>query len=472
MPEPCHPGAARRRDGSPPERPPARRKAVPSDLRGPVRLRASHAPPPQLPLAHLLAIPGWLLAGAVLLGWHQQALLSTRWAPATVAIVHAFLLGVVGNAMLGALQQFLPVAAHADTRWMRRIGLPVAAAFQLGLGMLVTGFLTSPRLRATGACLVASALLAYLGAATHALARAPSGALQQRLRIALAALGTAVLFGLILALHPTGPSRVGHAAMADVHAMLALGGGVAGLLGAVAAVVMPMLAGLPAWPERALVRAWRAAGLLLASAVLARLTGWLDSAAAMLLAFQPLLWLALAVLVGLRRRRGRRRPGLALAWAVGSAAMPCVAALALLGATLPSPRALAIAAWLVPTVALPVLVQGMLLEIVPFLLWNRLVQARAPGSHLHLPGVDGLLPQGPKRRLAWLAGVVPTLLLAAIATARPILWHAAALALAAQSLALGLALWRCLHGSLRLAHRFGLRPFAWITPQQTGRAES
>ena len=66
-------------------------------------LALSRAPPAPRPLRFLLASPLWgVVAGAVLAA-APDALSGGRWAPAAVALVHLFTLGVLGNAMLGSL---------------------------------------------------------------------------------------------------------------------------------------------------------------------------------------------------------------------------------------------------------------------------------------------------------------------------------------------------------------------------------
>ena len=80
------------------------------------KLRLDQAPPATLPLRFLLAMPCWGMAGGVLLLVDADAALLSRWHPATLALVHVWTLGVLGNAMLGSLLQFLPAAVGASLR--------------------------------------------------------------------------------------------------------------------------------------------------------------------------------------------------------------------------------------------------------------------------------------------------------------------------------------------------------------------
>ena len=76
-------------------------------------LAISEAPPPGIPLRFLVAAVLWgAFAGVWIAGQGNQ--LASRWTPATIALVHILVLGVIGNAMLGALTQFLPGCDHQE----------------------------------------------------------------------------------------------------------------------------------------------------------------------------------------------------------------------------------------------------------------------------------------------------------------------------------------------------------------------
>lgn len=424
-----------------------------------MKLAGGRAPPLRILLAHFLAIPAWLLVAAWLLAGHGEALQSSRWAPASLALVHVLLLGVLGNGMLGSLQQFLPVAAGADTRLLQRSGLVLCALFNLGLGLLLAGFLHDPAWRGWGGSLLALALLPFLALALRALARAGLAATPRwQLAIALACLASAGALGLWLAFLRGPLPALSHAQTVDLHAVLGLAAGVTGLLAGVGAVVLPMFQGLARWSERNQQVAWLAAAATLVTALALRFADLIDSAMLAVLAAAPALWLGGCVLYGQWKRSSRRRPGLVRAWCAGWLLLCGAGLLALHGAALAYPPTLAAAAWLLLAAALPLLLQGMLLEILPFAHWNRLVLARPPGSHAHLPGVDALLPERDKQallplNLAFALGVVLTALCNA-----PWMWVAIGALLAVQAGALLGVMLGCLRRVSRVAREFGLAP--------------
>src|SRR5574337_1092418 len=74
------------------------------------KLRLEQAPVAALPRRFLLTAPLWGMLAGVLLGIDGAAALVSRWNPATLALVHVFALGVLGNVMFGSILQFLPAA--------------------------------------------------------------------------------------------------------------------------------------------------------------------------------------------------------------------------------------------------------------------------------------------------------------------------------------------------------------------------
>lgn len=393
------------------------------------RLAIAAGPPVALPLAFLGAVPAWGLAAGLLLAVDGPAALASRWGPSTLALVHATTLGVLGNAMAGALLQFLPAAAATRVRGSTRAGVAVFLALQGGTLALVAGFRGMAPAWLTAGALLAAAAFALLGACVLPGLLAGREALHRGIALAVVALLAATTLGAAMALalagHVPGPAP---RPWADVHALWALLGGVLVLLAAVGQVVLPMFQGVAARPEAGL-RRWR-------MAVVALLPG---AAVALVLGQERVVALAAAAcgaawalsLLARQARAGRRRAGaLRLAWAGG--ALATLAACVALAAGAPAPLTGA----LVLALALPLPVLAMLLEIVAFLAWIDL-QRRAPRGR-RVPAVQVLLPPG-RRALALamlaLAGVAVVL-----ATREPALASAAGLLLATAHAALLAAL--------------------------------
>ena len=403
------------------------------------KLRLDRAPPATLPLRFLLAMPCWGMVGAVLLLVDADAALLTRWHPATLALVHAWTLGVLGNAMFGSLLQFLPAAAGVDLRGGR--GAPwLHVAFNLGVVLLVAGLHGQARwpLVAAGVLLPAGFLWLAAMVVPGLLAAAGERSLRMGLGAALGSGVLAALAGGALALL-LGARLPWPRAAVDVHAAWGVLGWMVLLLAAVGRVTLPMFQGTGSVPARAqgLWQVLVVAGLCVASGShLASGRHALPLAVAAGGAS-----FALAVLWLQWRVPPARRNALYLHWRAGLLAL--LAAACALGAG----RGL-LAGVLALGIGLPLLVGGMALEIVPFVGWIAL-RRRVPRG-VQLPGVQRLLPDRAKRRALLAQGIAAPLLVAAV------LWpHAWLVRLAAAAQFAAWALHgHALAGALHAGHRF------------------
>ena len=404
------------------------------------KLRLDQAPVASLPRRFLLTVPLWgMLAGALLMVDGDSAL-RTRWDPATLALVHMFTLGVLGNAMFGSILQFLPAAAGVTLRGVRW-GSWLHGLFNLGVLLLIAGM----HQRRPFALISAAALLplAFIMLALMVVPGLVTAVGQRLLRagfgVALAfALATAVLGGL-LALVLGGRLGVPLAALGDVHASWGVLGWLVVLMASVARVVMPMFQGTGTVPEPAQA-IWLVgvAALLVVGAwlrmhgVAKGLTGVV--VVAVLLFAGAALWL--------QWRASRLRGGpLVNSWRRG------LIALAVAALTLPLLPGGMFAGALGLGVALPLLVTAMMLEIVPFIGWIEL--HRHCGRGVQVPGVQRLLPDRDKHRV--LLGQL-SLLLLPLAVIWPSAWLARAAGLALL-LAWAWVGWTLL-GVRRRAHHF------------------
>lgn len=358
------------------------------------RLSIERGPDVAQPGIFLHSVSAWGALGGLMLVAGGPALLASRWTPGTVALVHVFTLGVLGNALFGSLLQFLPAAAGVRLQVGAWWANGLHAAFNLGAAALVAGFWwTSPGLRTAGAVgLVLAFFELVVVALPGVLAKARGSLLHAGIALSLlAGLATAAL-GALLVAALAGVVELSIPRWTDLHAAVGVLGWMLVLLAAVSRVVMPMFQGASAVPGRVQGAwlLWVAVGLPLAG------VAWLQggargafgavAAAAMLSLALGGLWL---------QRRARRTSGTTLAgfWRIGLVAL----ALAAVVAWLPGEQAVRVGV-LVLAVGLPMLVLGMLLEIEAFLGWISL--HRRCGRGLQLPGVQTLLP--PARRLVLL----------------------------------------------------------------------
>ena len=358
------------------------------------RLSIERGPDVAEPGIYLRSVPAWgALAGLMLLA-EGPALLASRWSPATVALVHVFTLGVLGNALFGSVLQFLPAAAGVRVPIGGRWAKGLHAALNLGAACLVAGlWWSSPGLSAAGAAGVGLAFAGWVVATLPGvLAKVHGSLLHAGIALSLlAALATAAM-GVLLVAALAGAIELSILRWTDLHAATGVVGWMLVLLVAVSRVVMPMFQGTPEVPGRmqGAWLLWVAIGLPVAGFawILAgrrEALGALTAVAMLSLALGGL-WL---------QRRARRVSGatLGLFWRIGLVSL----ALAAVVAWLPGERAVLVGV-LVLAVGLPMLVLGMLLEIDAFLGWISL--HRRCGRGLQLPGVQTLLP--PARRLVLL----------------------------------------------------------------------
>lgn len=355
-------------------------------------LALTQAPAANLPLRFLASAPCWGVFAGVWLAVHAADALVSRWAPSTVVLVHVMALGVLGNAMLGALAQFLPVAALSPMAG-RRV-LPVLhVAFNLGLALFVAGlsWMSSGALHAAAVLLVGS-LLSFACFAGHALLRGRGPRwLRGGIGLALIALSATALLGALGVLALAGDVTVALDRVIDVHAAFGLIGWVLLLIAVVGAVTLPMLQGTRPVPPRWLY-AWMGLTVsgLVAGAVV-RMRGdasWL-AATAMVASWS----LAAASLYLQLRSPHRRNPVLRTSWMLGVAAIAGATAVMRVDADGPGH-----AVWvgvLALGIGLPLMVTGMMLEIVSFLAWIHLRRVVPRGRQI--PGVGRLIPESDKR---------------------------------------------------------------------------
>lgn len=407
------------------------------------RLELERAPAPTLPRRFLLTAPWWGMAAGGLLLVDGGLALTSRWSSSTLALVHAFTLGVLGNAMFGSLLQFLPAAAGVRVQGGHRAARGLHGLLNIGTALLVLGlrcWLPSLLAVASAALFGAFALLAWMVLPGLACA-AGQRLLRTGVGIALiaalvtVALGIGILYGMM------GSSGLQRLTWVDMHAGWGVLGWVLGLIGSIAGVTMPMFQGT-AKPS-----AWFQLGWLLAL-ILVLVVSSLQRIG---LGFGDLLrWggvgcVAVWTLALLRlqlnapRQRNRSLTGF---WRAGLLAL-FSAALVLAG-----DGEGMLAGTLAIAVGLPLLVAGMQLEIVAFLGWIQL--HHRCGRGVRIPSVHALLPAAEKERvLVWLL-VAATALLAAVQ------WPGMLLARVAGTLLLGgyLVLWLSLRGVDRRQRKF------------------
>jgi hypothetical protein len=402
---------------------------------------------PMLPLSYLVTATVAFVLAALAVPWLAPALAGHYYQPRVLALTHTVTLGWITLTIMGASYQIVPIVLGRPI-WSERL-----ARWQLGLTATGIAGLVGHFFIAEWSGLLWSAGLVTFGVGLHLVnallsVRGMAAWTFTARLVALAHVGLALtaLFGMLLGLDKVVrvlPGQLFPNLHAHVH--LALLGWVLPMVIGVAARVYPMflLAREPAgWPGR--VQLW-GIGLgvpavvlgILASRVLL-LAGALAVAAAVIAHGA---WVHAMV-------RGRRRP--ALDWGLrfvlsGTLALlpATVLGLALALDLLAGPRAalayaaLALGGWASLTIA------GMMLKIVPFLVWYRAYGPRA--GREPVPSLPDLgWPAG--ERLAWGLLTLGFAVLAGALALGDATWiRGAGLLVAAGALAFAATLGRVLH---------------------------
>jgi hypothetical protein len=405
--------------------------------------KAASPPSVTLPLAYLaVAALAFVLAGLTLPALGAE-LTGHYYHPRLLALVHVLALGWITLAILGASYQLIPVAIERPL-WSERLARWQLAGLVAGIVGMVGHFWTG-RWAGLGwaAALVGGGALAHVANVALSL-RAPARwtFTARSLALGLAGLTLTVAFGITLAVtrgRDVFPGGVLSAVHAHFH--LALLGWIAPMILGVAARVYPMFLLAPAPGGRgARVQLWGlglgvpalAVGLLLGRAPLL-VPGAIAVAAALT---AHAMWV-----VGFAR--GRKRPAFDCGLRFALTGTACLAPGAALGLALAlgaggGPRVamayatLALGGWVSFTIA------GMMLKIVPFLVWYRVYAPRAGRepvptlAQLSWPSAErlayGLLAAGtPALALAVATGIRPAITAAAAAVAAGAVAFAAAL---------------------------------------------
>lgn len=409
-------------------------------------LAITQAPTASTPLRFLVASVLWGIVAGAWIAWHDGDGFASRWTPATVVLVHLLTLGVIGNAMLGALTQFLPVAA--TSRFVGARFVPALhVCFNAGLAAFAFAMTRmSTSMMHVAAALLGGSLIAFAALACVSLWRG-TGARWLRAGIggSMCALAITATLGVVALLTLAGRFAFDLGGLVDVHASLGAIGAVLALIAAIGAVTLPMLQGTrspPAW----MLPAWMCSVALgLAFGAWRRVDG-----NGVVLAFTATTATCTLVATSLwlqAQTRLRRNPTLAVFWALGTialfAAAVCMAAPLSAGID---------RAMLVGTLALaigfPFLIVGMMLEIAGFLAWIHLRRVVPRGRRV--PGVGTLMSERDKRRVLLAHVLSGASLIVAMWSHR---WHAAAGLAFASAWLVTLAAWVRCGQRVRVAHR-------------------
>ena len=396
-------------------------------------LAFAQAPPPALPMRFLTTASAWGVAAGLWLAWHGDTVALSRWTPTTLVLVHMLALGLLGNAMLGSLVQFLPVAAGSPLPCARCLPW-LHGAFNVGLVALLATLAWQLRALAWPAGgLLGASLVMFAALALVAVVRGNGERVaRDGVGLALIALVATTVLGLVLLAARTGWRTPAPPGLVDLHAAIGGIGWMLGLLAAVGNVTLPILQGTRA-PPPAGVRAWQVALLTTLGLMVAWQAGAVPHAIARMAAW-PFAMFALAVFLLQARAPHHRNPVLRRFWQAGCMCLLVASAII----AWPGPSPMRVGA-LVLGIGVPLLVVGMALEITAFLTWIALRQ-RVPRG-IRVPGVGSLFDDAHKRRAFLLHAIAGALLV--VATLAPAVARLAGVALALAYAVSLHAQWRC-----------------------------
>jgi hypothetical protein len=221
---------------------------------------------PAIPLGHFGAAAIWLVVGAAgLVVIAPQLTRGNIFDPRVIAVTHALTLGVITNAIFGALHQFLPAVVGLPIRYPRvaRLGL---VTFSLGVPLLVAGlWLWTVRIQAVAWAV----LLAAVGLASWNVL--PARRLAQRNRyvggfVSLAhfALGLAMVIAAARIGHGLGWWEADRLRLLAAHFHLGVLGFASLTVVAFGSRMLPAFLGAPATPDKYVVAIGWVAGAGLA----------------------------------------------------------------------------------------------------------------------------------------------------------------------------------------------------------------
>lgn len=382
-------------------------------------LSFDQAPPISVPFRFFLAAPLFGVAAGVLLCVLGEEVLSSRWAPGTLAFVHLMVAGFMLQVMCGALLQFVPVAAGGNVWRPQRLATITQPLLAAAAVLLATAFLTQrAALFAAAAHAFAAGLGLFLFMVGWAVWRTPAvGATILSLRIAVAGLLATLVLGMLLALGLAHGTDLPFLALVDIHAAWGLWGWALMLFAGVAYFVVPMFQLTPAYP------AWFANRFPVGLLVLLIL--WTSQ----LFGDFPVVrdGLFLAGLIGgggfaamtLHLQNQRRRKVSDTTYLLFRLAMGCLLTLPVLAAVpvmiplgeLEAPWTLMLGILLIMGVFTSA-ITGMIYKIMPFLGWLHL--QRACGLRAIPPTMNRLLDETWTRRQLYCHGLALILLLASV----------------------------------------------------------
>jgi hypothetical protein len=233
-------------------------KAAQKSITASNQLSFTGLPPIDVPFRYFMTAPLFAIAVALMIFVDGDHLWISRWQNQMLAITHAFTLGFIASIMLGALFQLLPVTAGISIGKPRLVAGFCHSLHTLGSILLIVGFLINePLIQLSAAIILALGFTFYLVVLGYFLLKdklskhnTHTNFTLSTIKLALVALLITVCLGLLLQTKIIGLSIITwNKDFTNLHATWGLNGWVALLIMAISFQVLPMFHVAPEFPR-------------------------------------------------------------------------------------------------------------------------------------------------------------------------------------------------------------------------------
>ncbi|MFT5881139.1 MAG: hypothetical protein ACI86X_002278 [Moritella sp.] len=208
-------------------------------------------PPFSVPIRFFFVATLFAFVSAFIIMMAGESLWLSRWHPATLALTHAIVIGVISMIMCGAILQLLPVLAGKSLPYVQAVSMLTLSGLGLGTLLLVSAFWFSyPPLFQSALLLLTGVFVSFFCALLWVIKQRSKNSFSvNTLRLGFAAiLIVVVIAGLMLADYLFGSQFNVTKQLTDNHASWGLVGWVSLVIMGVSFQVLPMFHVAPAFP--------------------------------------------------------------------------------------------------------------------------------------------------------------------------------------------------------------------------------
>lgn len=215
------------------------------------QLSLDQAPSLITPLRFLATAPVFIIIASLLMLYTGPEILQNRWLPQALALTHSITLGFISMVIIGALFQILPVLAGCNIPYANHISLFIYLLLTPGTGFLIAGFMfSSPLAHQISIFLLVPALLVFLLTVSIPLFSSPSKlASANGIKLSIFSYWIALGLAFILLVSYAWPQIALARQYTELHISWAMGGWVLITIVSVAYQVIPMFQVTREYPD-------------------------------------------------------------------------------------------------------------------------------------------------------------------------------------------------------------------------------